>query len=145
MAKSTSTTVSPAYAAKLAQLRGETDVEATPVTVVEAVAPVAPVATATPTANGNGVALPEGFSSMAEFMAAYEALRAETAKLRKTTKAGGLSLKVSEKGAVSVYGLGRFPQTLYKEQWMRLLDIADDIRAFITQNDAQLKTKPVNS
>jgi hypothetical protein len=50
-------------------------------------------------------------------------------------------LKVSEKGAVSVYGMGKFPVTLYKEQWLRLLEIADDIRAFIAANDAQLKSK----
>ena len=50
-------------------------------------------------------------------------------------------MKVSEKGALSVYGLGRFPVTLYKEQWARLLDIADDIRAFIKENDTKLKSK----
>jgi len=49
---------------------------------------------------------------------------------------------VSEKGGVSVYGLGRFPVTLYKEQWTRLLDMADDIRTFIKENDSKLKTKP---
>ncbi len=54
---------------------------------------------------------------------------------------GGLTLKVSEKGALSVYGLGRFPVTLYKEQWTRLLDAGDELRAFIAENDAQLKTK----
>ena len=52
-----------------------------------------------------------------------------------------MSLKVSEKGGVSVYGLGRFPVTLYKEQWSRLLDMADDIRAFIKENDPKLKAK----
>jgi hypothetical protein len=50
-------------------------------------------------------------------------------------------MKVSEKGGVSVYGLGRFPVTLYKEQWTRLLDMADDIRAFIDENASKLKTK----
>jgi hypothetical protein len=50
-------------------------------------------------------------------------------------------MKVSEKGAVSIYGMGRFPVTLYKEQWLKLLDMWDDIRAFITANEAQLKTK----
>ena len=50
-------------------------------------------------------------------------------------------LKVSEKGAVSVYGMGRFPVTLYKEQWLRLLAIADEIKAFITANDERLKSK----
>lgn len=69
-----------------------------------------------------------------------ERLRAENAAL-KARSSKGLSLKVSEKGAVSVYGLGRFPVTLYKEQWAKLLDMADDIRAFIRENEAQLKAK----
>jgi hypothetical protein len=56
-------------------------------------------------------------------------------------KPGQLRLKVSEKGALSVYGLGRFPVTLYKEQWLRLLDYADEIRSFIKGNDQQLKAK----
>jgi hypothetical protein len=50
-------------------------------------------------------------------------------------------MKVSDKGAVSVYGMGRFPVTLYKEQWLRLLDIADEIRAFIAANEEKLKSK----
>jgi len=50
-------------------------------------------------------------------------------------------MKVSEKGAVSVFGMGRFPVTLYKEQWLRLLNMSDEIRAFIAQNEAQLKAK----
>ncbi len=69
-----------------------------------------------------------------------ERLRTENERL-KNRGAKGVSLKVSEKGGVSVYGLGRFPVTLYKEQWTRLLDMADDIRAFIKDNDAKLKTK----
>lgn len=69
-----------------------------------------------------------------------ERLRAENEALKKSSSKG-LSLRVSEKGAVSVYGLGRFPVTLYKEQWLRLLDMTEDIRAFIDQNDAQLKSK----
>ncbi len=73
-----------------------------------------------------------------------EKLRAENEALKRST-AKGLSLRVSEKGAVSVYGLGRFPVTLYKEQWLRLLDMAEDIRAFIKQNDAQLKSKAQQS
>lgn len=73
-----------------------------------------------------------------------ERLRAENAAL-KARSSKGLSLKVSEKGAVSVYGLGRFPVTLYKEQWTKLLDMAEDIRTFITDNDAQLKTKEEKS
>jgi hypothetical protein len=69
-----------------------------------------------------------------------ERLRAENERLKNRTTRG-VSLKVSEKGGVSVYGLGRFPVTLYKEQWTRLLDMADDIRSFIKENDARLKTK----
>jgi hypothetical protein len=69
-----------------------------------------------------------------------EQLRAENERL-KNRQTRGVSLKVSEKGGVSVYGLGRFPVTLYKEQWRRLLDMADDIRAFIKENEAKLKTK----
>jgi hypothetical protein len=72
--------------------------------------------------------------------AELERLRAENAALKNRNQRG-VSLKVSEKGGVSVYGLGRFPVTLYKEQWTRLLDMADDIRTFIRENDAKLKTK----
>ena len=69
-----------------------------------------------------------------------ERLRAENAALKaRTTR--GVSLRVSEKGAVSVYGLGRFPVTLYKEQWAKLLEMADDIRAFIREHDGELKAK----
>jgi hypothetical protein len=67
-------------------------------------------------------------------------LRAENAALKNRTQRS-VSLKVSEKGGVSVYGLGRFPVTLYKEQWTKLLDMGDEIRAFIRENDAKLKTK----
>lgn len=67
-------------------------------------------------------------------------LRQENERL-KQQQARGLNLKVSEKGAVSVYGLGRFPVTLYKEQWLRLLASADEIRAFIEANEGKLKTK----
>ena len=52
-----------------------------------------------------------------------------------------IKLKVSEKGALSVYGLGRFPVTLYKEQWKRLLEQGDNIKAFLAQHDAELKSK----
>lgn len=69
-----------------------------------------------------------------------ERLRAENARLKKTASKG-VSLKVSEKGGVSVYGLGRFPVTLYKEQWAKLLDMGDDIRAFIRDNEGSLKAK----
>ena len=75
-----------------------------------------------------------------DLKAELERLRQENAALKKGA-ASGLRLKVSEKGAVSVYGLGRFPVTLYKEQWLRLLDTVDDIRTFIAANDAHLKTK----
>ena len=67
-------------------------------------------------------------------------LRAENARLKKTVSKG-VSLKVSEKGGVSVYGLGRFPVTLYKEQWTKLLDLAEDIRGFIKSHEAELKAK----
>ncbi len=71
-----------------------------------------------------------------------ERLRAENERLKRTTQAkGGLTLKVSEKGAVSVYGLGRFPVTLYKEQWERLLQFGGDIQQFIADNAASLKKR----
>jgi len=75
-----------------------------------------------------------------DMKAELERLRNENAALKKGA-ATGITMKVSEKGAVSVYGMGRFPVTLYKEQWLKLLDMADDIRAFIATNDARLKTK----
>lgn len=75
-----------------------------------------------------------------ELKAELERLKAENEKL-KSRQTRGVSLKVSEKGGVSVYGLGRFPVTLYKEQWTKLLDMADDIRHFIRENEARLKTK----
>ncbi len=71
-------------------------------------------------------------------------LEAENQALREQTerkKDSQLRLKVSEKGGLSVYGLGRFPVTLYKEQWARLLDYMDEIRSFLKENDAQLKGK----
>ena len=69
-----------------------------------------------------------------------ERLRAENAALKQTS-AKGLSMKISEKGGLSIYGLGRFPVTLYKEQWKKLLDLKEDIMAFLAANDAQHKTK----
>jgi hypothetical protein len=75
-----------------------------------------------------------------EMKAELDRLRAENEALRRSSSKG-LYLKVSEKGAVSVYGLGRFPVTLYKEQWIRLLGMTEDIQTFIKQNEAQLKTK----
>jgi hypothetical protein len=80
-------------------------------------------------------------------MADREDLQAEVARLRAENAAlrgpgrRGTSIRVSDKGGVSVYGLGRFPVTLYKEQWLKLLDLADEIRAFIREHDAELKTK----
>lgn len=69
-----------------------------------------------------------------------ERLRAENERLKKAGR-GKLAMKVSEKGALSVYGMGRFPVTLYKEQWLRLLAMADEIKAFIEANDSSLKSK----
>jgi hypothetical protein len=69
-----------------------------------------------------------------------ERLRRENETLRKGSSEG-IRLKVSEKGAVSVYGMGRFPVTLYKEQWLKLLNMSDDIRAFIASNETRLKAK----
>lgn len=75
-----------------------------------------------------------------DLQAEVERLRRENESLKQKTERG-LSLKVSAKGAVSLYGLGRFPVTLYKEQWTRVLDMADEIRAFIVEHDGELKTK----
>ena len=74
-------------------------------------------------------------------------LRAELERLRKENEslkkgaAKGISMKVSEKGGLSVYGLGRFPITLYQEQWTKLMDMSEDIRAFIAAHQGELKTK----
>ena len=74
--------------------------------------------------------------------AELEKLRAENAVLKKGKTGGGtLSLKVSEKGAVSLYGMGRFPVTLYKEQWQKLLGFTDEIKKFIEENDHKLSVK----
>ena len=75
-----------------------------------------------------------------ELRAELERLRQENAALKKGASRG-VSLKVSEKGGLSVYGLGRFPVTLYKEQWTKLLDMSDEIRTFIATHDHELKTK----
>lgn len=75
-----------------------------------------------------------------DMKAELERLRAENEALKKT-KEKGLTLKIGEKGGLSVYGLGRFPVTLYKEQWKRLLDMSDEIRKFIEANSDKLKTK----
>ena len=75
-----------------------------------------------------------------DLKAELERLRTENASLKKGA-ATGIRMKVSEKGAVSIYGMGRFPVTLYKEQWLKLLGMADEIKAFITANEGQLKAK----
>ena len=75
-----------------------------------------------------------------DLKAELDRLRSENAALKKGASSN-IRMKVSEKGAVSVYGMGRFPVTLYKEQWLKLLGMADDIRAFIAANEAQLKAK----
>ena len=75
-----------------------------------------------------------------ELKAEQEKLKAENEALKKSS-ARQITMKVSEKGGLSVYGLGRFPVTLYKEQWLKLLDMTEAIRQFITANEATLKVK----
>jgi len=79
-------------------------------------------------------------STEEEMKAELERLRIENAALKKPER-GKISFKVSEKGALSVYGMGRFPVTLYREQWEKLLALAEEIRAFIRENDHALKRK----
>ena len=76
-----------------------------------------------------------------EMQAELERLKAENEALKKPAARGTISYKVSEKGAVSVYGLGRFPVTLYKEQWEKLLERSDEIRKFMTEHASKLKLK----
>jgi hypothetical protein len=74
----------------------------------------------------------------------YEELKARLSELEKqqgSRRAGSLEFRVGEKGGVSVYGLGRFPVTLYYEQWIRLLDSSDKLRAFLEENKSKLKLK----
>jgi hypothetical protein len=74
----------------------------------------------------------------------YEELKAKLAELEKqqgTRRTGALEFRVGEKGGVSVYGLGRFPVTLYYEQWIRLLDTGDKLREFLEENKSKLKLK----
>lgn len=78
--------------------------------------------------------------SDADLKAELERLRAENEALKNRSQRA-VSLKVSEKGGLSVYGLGRFPVTLYKEQWQKLLGMADEIRDFLRDHDRELKAK----
>lgn len=75
-----------------------------------------------------------------ELRTELERLKAENEALR-ARRSGAVSMKVSEKGGLSVYGLGRFPVTLYQEQWLKLLDMSDDIRAFIRDHQSELKKR----
>ena len=75
-----------------------------------------------------------------ELRAELERLKAENEALR-NKRSGAVSMKVSEKGGLSVYGLGRFPVTLYQEQWTKLLELADQIRAFIREHQGELKKR----
>jgi hypothetical protein len=79
-------------------------------------------------------------STETDLEAELKRLKAENEAL-KARGSKGLAFKVSEKGGVSVYGLGRFPVTLYMEQWLKLLDVAGDIRAFIKEHEGELKKK----
>jgi len=76
----------------------------------------------------------------ADLQAELDRLRAENESLKKAGSRG-ISLKVSQKGAVSLYGMGRFPVTLYKEQWLKILEMSDVIKSFIADNDSALKAK----
>jgi hypothetical protein len=75
-----------------------------------------------------------------DMKAELERLRRENEALKKGASKG-ISMKVSDKGGLSIYGMGRFPVTLYKEQWLKLLNMSDEIRAFIAENEARLKAK----
>ena len=85
--------------------------------------------------------------STLDVMATEDELRAELERLKaeneslKNRRSGALSMKVSEKGGLSVYGLGRFPVTLYQEQWLKLLDLSDEIRGFIRDHQPELKKR----
>jgi hypothetical protein len=77
-------------------------------------------------------------------LVAWYGMKRVPSKENEALKKGASSnirMKVSEKGAVSIYGMGRFPVTLYKEQWLKLLDMSTEIRAFIAANETQLKKK----
>ncbi len=86
-------------------------------------------------------------ASTLDIMATDDELRAELERLKaenealKARRSGTTSMKVSEKGGLSVYGLGRFPVTLYQEQWLKLLDLGDQIRSFIREHQSELKKR----
>jgi hypothetical protein len=77
---------------------------------------------------------------MEDLEAELKRLRAENEKLKKGSTLA-IKLKVAEKGGLSVYGLGRFPVTLYKEQWLKLLDMSETIRQFIAENQGKFKDR----
>ena len=93
-----------------------------------------------PPATAKGVVSVDLMGSEEELKSEIERLRAENEALKKPAR-GHVYLKVSEKGGLSVYGMGRFPITLYREQWEKLLSMADEIRAFILENTDRLKKK----
>lgn len=106
--------------------------------------PVA-VAAATPAAMSPEqyiAANPDYQTDAAKLMVLASLYRAENDRLKSTRSAGPLSLKVSDKGAVSVYGMGRFPVTLYRSQWVRLFAATDQIRKFLADNNSLLRDKP---
>jgi hypothetical protein len=77
-----------------------------------------------------------------DMKAELDRLRRENEELKQNrAKGGALNLKVSQKGAVSLYGMGRFPVTLYKEQWLRVIEFAEEIKKFIAENQGSLKSK----
>ena len=86
------------------------------------------------------IAVSRGSAVSEDMQAELERLRAENELLKKSGRSK-LAMKVSEKGALSVYGMGRFPVTLYKEQWLKLLEMSEEIKAFIATNNDSLKTK----
>lgn len=82
-----------------------------------------------------------GTETREQLMAQIEALKAKNKAILETERAT-FSMRVGEKGGVSVYGMGRFPVSLYKEQWLKLLSHADEIKAFLVANESKLKTRP---
>ena len=79
--------------------------------------------------------------NMKELQEELERLKKENSELKKEKKAPGVTWKVSEKGALSVYGLGRFPVTLYKSQWEQIFDKVDEIKLFMKENESKLAIK----